>query len=198
MNKVGRPRKKDEDKAKPSDYIECNICGHTFRRNNRSRHNNTKIHKAIAELNDDIRILARTKKVNIPENNKYNGIQLRKKLAVDRIVQRLTEKSGGVKEYEKSDTTSDSSETEIISSTSEGFNNLYEKSDTTSDDNGNNDENVYREAYNKGIIDYYKKLLAATTYVSSCGNQYLHIDVLKEMLDPRLTYDNIVEYVDTL
>lgn len=48
---IGRPRKEDEDKAKPNDILICNICGRTFIRSARSRHRKTKIHQAYEGIN---------------------------------------------------------------------------------------------------------------------------------------------------
>lgn len=66
-NKGGRPRKLESEKAKPSDYIECKICGQQFRRNNRTRHNNTKVHKMAENINNNIRTLLMNKTKILPE-----------------------------------------------------------------------------------------------------------------------------------
>jgi hypothetical protein len=52
--KFGRPRKNEEDKARPNDRIICNICGEIFTRNNRNRHKDTKIHKAYENMNNKL------------------------------------------------------------------------------------------------------------------------------------------------
>jgi len=51
----GRPRKLEQDKAKPRDRIICDICGGSFTRTNRTRHNNTKLHKAYEKMNKTVR-----------------------------------------------------------------------------------------------------------------------------------------------
>lgn len=57
MSKGGRPRKPENEKAKPTDRIECSDCGGIYTRNNRTAHNQTKIHK-----------------LSIKNNNKYNDL----------------------------------------------------------------------------------------------------------------------------
>jgi hypothetical protein len=64
MTSVGRPKKEECDKAKPTDRIQCNICGGSFFRNNRSRHNNTKVHQFALKMNNDIKKLV----LNDPDN----------------------------------------------------------------------------------------------------------------------------------
>lgn len=49
--KIGRPRKKEEDKAHHSDIIKCEVCGNEFRRSHRSMHNQTKVHQAFKKVN---------------------------------------------------------------------------------------------------------------------------------------------------
>jgi hypothetical protein len=48
---IGRPKKKEEDKAHPSDRLFCNICGGKYVRSHRSAHNKTKVHQAYAKMN---------------------------------------------------------------------------------------------------------------------------------------------------
>jgi hypothetical protein len=53
----GRPSKSDEEKAKPTDKVVCKICGKTFVRSNRSRHNDTNHHKIYEKMSSTIRDL---------------------------------------------------------------------------------------------------------------------------------------------
>ena len=48
---LGRPKKREEDKAQPSDRLICNICGGKYVRSHRSAHNKTKVHKAYENMN---------------------------------------------------------------------------------------------------------------------------------------------------
>lgn len=57
--KIGRP--KSENKVKPTDHIECDICGKTFIRSGRYNHNKTAYHIAHENMNDKIRTLLITK-----------------------------------------------------------------------------------------------------------------------------------------
>lgn len=52
-------------KANPNDRIVCNICGRTYTRNVRSRHNKTKIHQAYANINSKFAKLV----LNVDTNN---------------------------------------------------------------------------------------------------------------------------------
>lgn len=54
---VGRPRKKEEDKAKHNDRVICDICGGSFTRSHRSSHNKTKIHLLHKNMNDKLKKL---------------------------------------------------------------------------------------------------------------------------------------------
>jgi len=49
---AGRPRKNDEDKAKPTDILTCKTCGGTYQRSCKSKHNKTRVHMAYADIND--------------------------------------------------------------------------------------------------------------------------------------------------
>jgi len=53
-NQIGRPRKKEEDKAKPNDRLICDICGGKFIRSHRSRHNQNKVHQAYANIHNKL------------------------------------------------------------------------------------------------------------------------------------------------
>lgn len=48
---VGRPRKPDDEKARPGDRVVCEICGGNFKRSHRSSHNKTKIHMVYENMN---------------------------------------------------------------------------------------------------------------------------------------------------
>lgn len=50
-NTLGRPRKREEDKAKPGDIIICDVCGNKFIRSHRSSHKKTKVHQAYENMN---------------------------------------------------------------------------------------------------------------------------------------------------
>lgn len=52
---LGRPKLADEDKAKPNDRLKCDVCGGTFLRNSRTRHNRTKVHKIYENMNNTMR-----------------------------------------------------------------------------------------------------------------------------------------------
>lgn len=52
---VGRPRKKEKDKAKPSDRLICDICNEKFTRSHRWSHNQTKVHQAYMKMNDKMK-----------------------------------------------------------------------------------------------------------------------------------------------
>jgi len=54
INKYGRPKKKEEDKAKPGDRIICDICGEKFIRSHRSRHNQNKVHQVYAKIHNKL------------------------------------------------------------------------------------------------------------------------------------------------
>lgn len=55
FKKTGRPRKNEEDKAKPTDRLICEVCGGEFTRYNRSAHNKTRVHQAYASMNKKLR-----------------------------------------------------------------------------------------------------------------------------------------------
>ena len=67
MPKKGRPKKKEMDKAAPSDRIKCDICNVTFIRSGRTNHNSTKIHKLFEKMStpERIKILSKNKKTDI-------------------------------------------------------------------------------------------------------------------------------------
>ncbi|HTO16891.1 MAG TPA: hypothetical protein VLZ83_14075 [Edaphocola sp.] len=48
---IGRPKKPDNEKARPGDRVICEICGGNFKRSHRSAHNKTKIHKVYEDMN---------------------------------------------------------------------------------------------------------------------------------------------------
>lgn len=50
----GRPRKKEEDKAKPTDRIKCEVCGEIYSRCHKSSHQVSKIHLAYAKMNQKL------------------------------------------------------------------------------------------------------------------------------------------------
>lgn len=54
-NAIGRPRKREEDKARPHDRLICNVCGGKFTRCHRTAHNKTKVHQAYEKMNDKLR-----------------------------------------------------------------------------------------------------------------------------------------------
>lgn len=47
----GRPPMAEEDKAKPSDRVKCDLCGHYFIRSNRSSHKKTEKHRLYLRVN---------------------------------------------------------------------------------------------------------------------------------------------------
>jgi hypothetical protein len=65
IEKRGRPKKLEEDKAKPNDKVKCDICGKVFSRSIRSVHNKSQVHQAHLKANDVIKL-----KVN--EGETYN------------------------------------------------------------------------------------------------------------------------------
>lgn len=52
---VGRPRKNDADKAKPTDRIKCEICSKEFYRSGRANHKKTAYHRAHEQMNSRLR-----------------------------------------------------------------------------------------------------------------------------------------------
>lgn len=52
---VGRPRKNENEKAKPYDRIICDICNKEFVRSHRSDHKKTNYHKMYADINENIK-----------------------------------------------------------------------------------------------------------------------------------------------
>lgn len=53
-NKIGRPKMKEEDKAKPGDRLVCDVCGEKFIRSHRTRHNQNKVHQAYANIHNKL------------------------------------------------------------------------------------------------------------------------------------------------
>ena len=47
----GRPPMIEDEKAKPSDKIQCKLCNNLFVRSNRSHHNKTQKHKLYEKIN---------------------------------------------------------------------------------------------------------------------------------------------------
>jgi hypothetical protein len=56
-NAIGRPKKKEEDKAHPNDRLICDVCGNKFIRAHRSKHKKTKVHQAYEKMNKKIQKL---------------------------------------------------------------------------------------------------------------------------------------------
>jgi hypothetical protein len=54
---VGRPRIRDDKKAKATDKVKCPVCGGIFSRSNRSAHKKTKYHTAYEQFDSKIRNL---------------------------------------------------------------------------------------------------------------------------------------------
>jgi hypothetical protein len=54
---IGRPRKSEDEKAKPDDRIICDICQGVFTRAHRSAHKKTKVHQAYEKMNGKIQKL---------------------------------------------------------------------------------------------------------------------------------------------
>jgi hypothetical protein len=52
---LGRPKINEEDKAKPTDRIECKVCGKTFIRSGRTNHNKSEIHKAYLRMDEKLK-----------------------------------------------------------------------------------------------------------------------------------------------
>ena len=53
----GRPIKKEEEKAKPNDKINCNICGKIYTRANQTRHKKSKYHTLAERLTQKMYII---------------------------------------------------------------------------------------------------------------------------------------------
>jgi hypothetical protein len=53
-NSIGRPPKKEGEKALPNDRLNCEICGGKFIRSHRTAHKKTKVHKAYENMNRKI------------------------------------------------------------------------------------------------------------------------------------------------
>lgn len=47
----GRPKKDDNDRAKPTDRLKCEVCGKEFFRSGRTKHNQTKHHLLHEKMN---------------------------------------------------------------------------------------------------------------------------------------------------
>lgn len=47
--------KKEKVKAKPSDRVECGICGKIFTRSGRSNHNKTEYHQLYAKMGEKVK-----------------------------------------------------------------------------------------------------------------------------------------------
>lgn len=54
---MGRPKKAENEKAKPNDLVRCDICHGFFTRGNRGHHEKTKIHQVYEKMNDNVRRL---------------------------------------------------------------------------------------------------------------------------------------------
>lgn len=52
---VGRPRKDDNEKAKATDRIKCNICGKMIIRSGRTKHNQSKYHQTYVSIEKKLR-----------------------------------------------------------------------------------------------------------------------------------------------
>jgi len=53
----GRPKKDEADKAKWHDRVECKVCGKSFIRSGRTKHNKSQFHKAYLNIHEKMRIL---------------------------------------------------------------------------------------------------------------------------------------------
>ncbi len=47
-------KKSQKTQYKPTDRIECNLCGKTYTRNNQAQHRNTQIHKTYETINKQL------------------------------------------------------------------------------------------------------------------------------------------------
>lgn len=56
-NCKGRPRKCEDEKARPNDRIKCDICSKYFTRSGRSGHNRTQYHMIHSKINKKLRNL---------------------------------------------------------------------------------------------------------------------------------------------
>lgn len=54
-NAIGRPKKRDEDKANYYDRIVCDSCGIEYTRAHRSAHRKTKVHQAYEKMNNKMK-----------------------------------------------------------------------------------------------------------------------------------------------
>ena len=52
---VGRPKKNDDEKLKPTDKVICDICGGQFIRSNRTNHKKTKVCQAYFGMNEKLK-----------------------------------------------------------------------------------------------------------------------------------------------
>lgn len=55
MSNIGRPRKSEEEKTKPTDLVKCPVCPKSFYRNNRTYHNRSKTHQIYATMDENLR-----------------------------------------------------------------------------------------------------------------------------------------------
>lgn len=69
---AGRPRKEEEDKAKPEDRVRCKLCDKYYRRSNTWRHKNTELHKKLATISRDVESIILNKKEEQEDENLYN------------------------------------------------------------------------------------------------------------------------------
>lgn len=63
----GRPRKLENEKAKPNDKVVCDICNATYSRSAQSRHKKSKVHQAYLKANKKISqsVLAEERKMTL-------------------------------------------------------------------------------------------------------------------------------------
>jgi hypothetical protein len=207
-NKGGRPRKSEEEKAKPNDYIQCKICGEKFRRNNRWAHNQTKLHQKLANLHDDIRTVALTNKNEIPASGPITIPQFHKKCAVDKFQKRLTEYQKN-KYYEDSDNDEqwdDSSESEEESSTETESESSIDITEQLKEEykrgyyKAKSDNLIQlKQEYNRGIKQYHDSVFDVLDMLyKQEGDISIPISIINDMINPKLTHQQRIDYANEL
>jgi hypothetical protein len=132
MSTRGRPIIPKNKQAKPNDRIICKICKGEFTRANRSKHNNTKVHKLMEKMNEDVRKILENDDQKQNRGEKISVTEFKKLNAIGRIKKKIDDMSED-----------------------------YEISDNECDDNSESeDENILDdERYTLGqIIDYIQKI----------------------------------------
>lgn len=76
---VGRPRKNDEDKAKPTDILICQICGSKYQRSCKSKHNKNRVHQAYIDFNNRMNRVIHDK-VSSPDFIREMALEMKNKI----------------------------------------------------------------------------------------------------------------------